>query len=67
MNQTNTILLERAAELIDELMSHPSKSDEQLIEAINANDLDEVRRLVTKLEAELSEEHFRNYNLAVQQ
>jgi hypothetical protein len=60
MHQTNTILLERAAELIDELASHPSGADRALVQAIDANDLDEIRCQVNKLEAELSREHFYN-------
>lgn len=61
----NTTLLERAADLIDELTSHPSGADDALVKAIEANDLQEVQRLVTKIEAELSREHFHNYDLAV--
>lgn len=60
MHQTNTILLERAAELIDELASHPSGADRALIQAIDANDLEKVRHQVNKLEAELACEHFYN-------
>lgn len=62
-NNTNENLLERAAELIDELASHPSGYDKALIKAIDANDLQEVRYLVVKLEGELSQEHFHNYEL----
>jgi hypothetical protein len=61
--QTNTKLLERAAELIDELTSHPSGLDETLIQAVGANDLNEVRRIVVLVEGELAQEHFRNWEI----
>lgn len=62
-NDNNTILLERAAELIDELTSHPSGADKLIIQAIDSNNLEEVQRLVTKFEGELSQEHFMNHDL----
>lgn len=63
MHQTNTNLLERAAELIDELASHPSKSDRALIQAIDSNDLEQVRYQVQKIEGELAREYFRGAGL----
>ena len=56
-HNSNTILLERAAELIDETagMSWISKS---LQAAMDRNDLDELRGLVNKIESELAVEHF---------
>jgi hypothetical protein len=65
MHHINTNLLERAADLIDELASHPSGADATLIAAIDSNDLEEVRYQVMKIEGELANEHFRNYDLAV--
>lgn len=63
MHQTNTNILERAASLIDELESHPSGADDQLIQALDNNDLQEIYRLVVKLEGELAQEHFRNWDI----
>lgn len=62
-HQINTNLLERAAELIDQLTGHPSGLDKALVVAVEANDLNEVHRQVFKLEAELAQEHFHNYDL----
>lgn len=64
-NITNTNLLERANELIEELVSHPAGLDKQLINAVERDDLDEVHRLVVLIEGELAQEHFRNYDLVV--
>lgn len=65
MHQTNIKLLERAAELIDEITGHPSGADRALIAAVDSNDLDEVRYQVRRIEGELAQEHFRDYDLAV--
>jgi hypothetical protein len=62
MRQNN--LFQRAAELIDELTNHPSRADEQIIKALDANDLQEIYRLVLKYESELAQEHFKNWNVA---
>lgn len=61
----NINLLERAAELIDTLESHPSGADDLLIRAVDSNDLDEVHRLVIKFEGELSQEYFKNWDIRV--
>lgn len=65
MHQINTNLFERAAELIDELQSHPSGADKQIIAALDANDLQEIYRLVNKYEAFLAQEHFKNWDISV--
>lgn len=52
----NTNLFERAAELIDQNLS--TYREKALVKAIDENDLDELRRLVTQYEAEDSERHF---------
>jgi hypothetical protein len=65
MHQTNTNLLERAAELIDELASHPAGADKALIRAIDSNDLDQVRYQVQKIEGDLAREYFRGAGLTV--
>lgn len=56
MHQTNTNLFERAAELIDIFTDHPAGVDGQIIAALEANDLQEIYRLVNKYEAELARE-----------
>jgi HPt (histidine-containing phosphotransfer) domain-containing protein len=65
MHQTNTNLLERAAELIDELVGHPSGADLVIIQAIDNNDLDELRFQVHRIEGELAQEHFHNKEIVV--
>ena len=57
-NDTNNNILERAADLLDELTSHPSGLDIQLEKAIESNDLDEIYRVVCICEGVLSQEHF---------
>ncbi len=64
MHQTKSNLFERAAELIDNLTSHPSGADNQIIAALDANDLQEINRLVCKYEAVLAQEHFEGYQVA---
>lgn len=55
---SNTRLLERAADLLDDLTSHPSGLDTQLEKAIESNDLDEIYRVVCICEGVLAQEHF---------
>ncbi len=62
-NSTNDQLLERAHELLEDLDSHPSKLNKALSIALEQNDLDYINYLVPKLEAELSQEHFENWNV----
>lgn len=62
-NQENDNIMQRAADLIDELTSHPSRADIALEQAIDRNDLDELRRLVTLYEGELAQAHFYNNNI----
>ncbi len=57
-NDTNTQLLQRAANLIDALDSHPSGLQKHLVKAVETNDLDEVQYWVPILEAELSQINF---------
>jgi hypothetical protein len=49
--------------MIDEFVSHPSGVDLQLIFAIDANDLDEVQRIVSKVDADLAQQHFYDYEV----
>lgn len=57
-NITNDNLLNRAAEMIDYFESHPAGLDNQLIAAVEANDLQEIYRLTTLMEGIVSQEHF---------
>lgn len=63
-NQINTELLERAAELIDELTSHPSGYDKILEDCIDRNDLDALQHHVAVIEGELAQEYFMNNEVA---
>lgn len=62
-NTTNEILLLRANDLVDELTGHPSRIDQSILKAIEANDMDNLYQLVTKAEAELAREHYFNNGL----
>lgn len=54
----NTALLEKAHDMIEEFASHPSGSDKALRQAVEDNDLDEVRRLTSLMEATLAQQEF---------
>lgn len=62
-HNSNTELLERAAELIDELSSHPAGLDKRLATAVEANDLDELRYQVAVCESVLAQEAFHEFNI----
>lgn len=57
-NQSNTELLERANELLEDITNHPSGYDKLLQKAIDDNDLVGIRYLTTFIEGELSKDHF---------
>lgn len=57
-NPVNTLILERAYELIEELASDPAGRDDYLLQLIEANDMDNLLAQVQKVEAELAQEHF---------
>lgn len=59
---SNTSLLERAADLIDELTSHPAGIDKGLIQAVASGDMERVRYWVGKAEGVLAQEHFYESN-----
>jgi len=63
--EENTNLLQRAADLLDEIQSHPSGYDRALQAALESNDLEETRYWVTIIEAEMSTDDIRNYDLVV--
>ena len=54
----NTILLERGYELAEEFTNHPARMDDQLLNAIESNDLSELKHLVSICEGILSQEQF---------
>ena len=54
----NSILLERANELLEEVQSHPGKLDRNLEAAIKSGDLERVQYWVTVTEGMLSQEAF---------
>lgn len=64
-NPVNSLLIERANGLLEEIASHPSGYDKLLSNALKQKDLDEVYRIVCKIEAELARSHYTNYDLIV--
>lgn len=59
-DEVNDQLIERAHALAEELASHPSGADRQILKAIKENDLEHLRHLVTKFEGELAAQSFYN-------
>lgn len=57
-DSTNTKLLERAHEAMEQLTSHPAGLDQSIQQAIDHDDLSEVERLVTLAEGIMSQEDF---------
>lgn len=57
-NDVNTRLIERAIELAEEVAGHPAGLDKTLLQLIEAKELDELYAFVSKVEAQLSQEHF---------
>lgn len=62
-NDENVRLYERAAEMLDELQSHPAGLDDAIEAALQHNDLDELRYAVGRAEAVMSQEHFNGLNI----
>ena len=62
-NESNSALFERAYQAAEEITNHPAGYDKALYAAIEGNNLDEVRRLVTLVEGELSRQHFYDNNM----
>jgi hypothetical protein len=63
---SNTALLEFAYEAAEHYTSHPSGVDVQLLAAIAAGDLDEVRWILNKIEGDLAQSHFHANDLMEQ-
>lgn len=66
-NNTNSILIERAYELAEELTSHPAGIDKALLLAIETGDLENVQYWVTVAEGTLSAHNFYESNLIEQE
>lgn len=64
-HDVNQRLFERAAELLDEIQSHPSGFDRLIQSALDSNDLESLRYWVNRVEGELSITHFANYEITV--
>ena len=62
-NQTNELIMERAYELIEEIVSDPAGRDDMLMQLIKEGDMDNLLAHVQKVEAEVSQEHFQNNNI----
>jgi len=56
--ESNTQLLERAADLLEEVDSHPAHLDDLLSNAIKSGDLEQIRYWVSVVEGTLAQEHF---------
>lgn len=61
----NVRLLERAADLLDEIDGHPSRYDKLLERALIDGDMDAIRHCVSIIEGELSRDHFSGYDILV--
>lgn len=61
--EANTQLLARAHEAVEYCLNDPSGKDEQILRAIEDSDLDELERLVSEVEARMSQEDFYNTNI----
>lgn len=59
---SNTQLLERAADLVDELTSHPAGIDKGLIQAVESGDMERIKYWVSKAEGVIAQEHFYETN-----
>lgn len=57
-NPVNTLILERAYELVEELVSDPAGRDDMLLQLIDENDMDNLLAQVQRIEAEVAQEHF---------
>lgn len=55
---TNSILLERAHDLLEEVQSHPAHLDDNLQAAIKSGDLEQVQYWVTVIEGTLAQEYY---------
>lgn len=60
-NDTNTQLLARAHECAEYVLG--TTREKEIYRAIENSDLDELERLVSEVEATLSQEHFANYDM----
>ncbi len=61
--QSNTTLMERAGELLEELDSHPSGIHRSIEAAMKSGDLESLQFQVTKGEGILAQHHFYESNI----
>jgi len=61
--QVNTELIERAADLLEEMDSHPAHLDDQLAAAIKSGDLERLRYWVSVCEGALAQAEFYESNM----
>jgi hypothetical protein len=57
-SETNTNLLERANELLEEVDSHPAHLDDLLDTAIKSGDLEQIQYWVNVVEGTLAQEYY---------
>lgn len=57
-SETNTNLLERANELLEEVDSHPAHLDDLLDTAIKSGDLEQIQYWVNIVEGTLAQEYY---------
>jgi len=57
-NETNTKLLERANELLEEVDSHPAHLDDILAGAIQSGDMEQIQYWVNVVEGTLAQEYY---------
>lgn len=60
-NESNTLLLQWANEMAEEMTG--TWLERRIHELIKDNDLEELRRVVTKFSGEVAQHHFHNRNL----
>ncbi len=64
-HENNTELLEQGYELAEEITNHPSGYDKAILKAIEDNDLDKLRYLITVVNGELAQASFHDEGQAV--
>lgn len=62
----NDMILVRAYELVEQLLSDPAGRDKRLLQLIESNDLEELMKEVIKIEGDLAREEFYNNGILEQ-
>lgn len=65
-NVKNNMLLVRAYELVEQLLSDPAGRDKLLLQLIEKNDLEELMSQVIKIEGDMAREEFYNNGILEQ-